>query len=545
MEQEQMKAMKKNAQKMRCVLRGFFIAVVLGGMGCRAAKDQGNSLTTQGDRISTSPTQEPAVPLAGSGKIISDVKAAGFSVADPTVHWGVTVVVDTEHATGGFSAETQERLIRLHWPKDPDANSYEIFRSNQPVIPLMMETTLTMNAGGNSSRPENQWSDNQVVPATRYYYFILAIRNNGDYSVVATGNAVTPASRQPQMGLPQGKELPGSVDPEEAERKVIRDQDGVTSLDMGQNAANAPNGTYAFAWNYDIAGDFLLGSENERNRYANPFEIHKLQNGKYRLVGYVDTDTLRKTRESKIGIRITIYPNRSPSATEIVSLPFERLSTHASPETIMLDGKPSHIIHTDWKSSPSDPDTDPSTQPAIVGRDTPARAMNMFSQALETTDFATVADSFYMPEDTDGSCRHARAMVYFHFRELYRAIKEHFGPEGEDQVFHEFEDILPHKHSAEDFQIEPEPPHMAVVTPEAQKRGLLSSLRRGDDGIWRIGGRHPLSDNEMRSIRNNLELVNHIDDFTGAIKRGKYATLKDLVHDISGDKEIGDKMYKW
>lgn len=151
------------------------------------------------------PAQQVSGPFAGSEKKMADMRAAGFSVADPSVHWGVTIVVDAEQTTGGFSAETEENLITLHWAKVPQATNFEIFRSIHPVIPLLMETTRTMETGGNSADAQtNHWPDNQVVANTRYYYAVLGITSSHGCSLVATGSAVATPQPQPQTDLQGG-----------------------------------------------------------------------------------------------------------------------------------------------------------------------------------------------------------------------------------------------------------------------------------------------------------------------------------------------------
>jgi hypothetical protein len=47
--------------------------------------------------------------------------------------------------------------------------------------------------------------------------------------------------------------------------------------------------------------------------------------------------------------------------------------------------------------------------PQPQNRDSPAGAMNIFARAIQNSDAATVADSLFMPEDKDGSCRRAAA----------------------------------------------------------------------------------------------------------------------------------------
>src|ERR1700691_4765291 len=66
-------------------------------------------------------------------------------------------------------------------------------------------------------------------------------------------------------------------------------------------------------------------------------------------------------------------------------------------------------------------------RPVMAGRDTPAGAMNVFEQALGNADAATVADSFNLPADTDGSCRRALADQLLAVRRLAHATEARFG----------------------------------------------------------------------------------------------------------------------
>src|ERR1019366_6052919 len=111
-------------------------------------------------------------------------------------------------------------------------------------------------------------------------------------------------------------------------------------------------------------------------------------------------------------------------------------------------------------ASPEPPSTAPSTQPIKAGRDTPAGAMNVLVQALENGDLATIADSYYLPEDIDGSCRRAKAEDLLGYMEFYRAVAGRFGQEEANRMFHG-DGIPPRKYVPEDFNIEPEGPHMA------------------------------------------------------------------------------------
>jgi hypothetical protein len=496
----------------------------------------------------------------GSARILSDVEAAGFSVRDPKVKWGVTIYVDAQQSSGGFSAHEREGVIVLQWNNVPDAQNYEILRSTKPVIPLLMETMLTL------STARNEWQDNNVVGGTRYYYAVLAAIGGGGCMVAATGSAAVPAaatlsasqteyptshSTRTPTASPDASGAPGvntyKDDFEADERRAERQRDGVEGVDMGQVASHAPAGVFGFAWSFDRSGDFLLYSLDEPDRGTHPFEIHKLSTGHYTLVGYVDRQTIRGLKDARANVPITVYARRCADAGDIVSLPFERLAPFAHADPVTVGGERCYVIRTYWKSSASAPDIDPSTQPITAGRHTPAEAMNVFARALQTdvpteSDVATVADSLYLPGDTDGSCRHAKALEYFYWFGLYRASEERFGPQGAAEAFHDFPGIAPQTYSAADFEIDAVQPNVAATTSRAQQKYGRLTLRRGDDEIWRIDWRadlaRPVSGSEMQSLRNNAGLLERINHCIWAVKVGKYPTAEELRSDIRNIDEF-------
>jgi hypothetical protein len=319
------------------MLRLCLLSVVLTMIGCQVVKDRGQTVASPG--VETGRAQQMLGPIVGSEKIMSDMRAAGFSVGDPKVRWGVTIYVDATQPSGGFRGDAQEKVITLHWEKVPDARSYEIFRSTGPMIPLMMETTLTMDAGGNSLDTDNHWADNQVAAGTVYYYFVLAITKNRGCSVVATGSAEAsaPVSITSQ---PAGSD--------EAQREALRRRDGVKRVNFFEEgqASNVPNGRYGFDNALSTDGlNLLYRNDGEHHDH---FEIHKLADGRYSLIGYVSSEVAEKLKEPTDGMRFSIYSHRWTAATEFVCIPAEHLahSEWLVGEVITLDGnrRPDRIL---------------------------------------------------------------------------------------------------------------------------------------------------------------------------------------------------------
>jgi hypothetical protein len=297
-----------------------------------------------------------AGPFVNADNIKHDMKAAGFSVADPRVHWGVTIIIDAERPSGGFAYDAAEGIIKLRWTKFPDVSGYQIFRSTQPVIPLLMQNVLTMEARSNSSRADtDDWSDNSVNPnAHHYYYAVLAITKTGSYVLVATGTAVTPQGGEAQSGShatqSAASRSSGEVtNDEEAERRELRRQEHLSPLTSGMDASDAPNATYGWGWGFNSLGAFTFyAADDHRGEFTHPFEYHKMTDGRYSLVGYVDDDTATALSHRSSKLTVAVYAHRWSGATHIVSLPVDRLSRSQSPRTVTVDGKRNNAIDAEW-----------------------------------------------------------------------------------------------------------------------------------------------------------------------------------------------------
>jgi hypothetical protein len=341
------------------------LLVILAALfGCHTSGDQDKPresssapvvITPHGDAQRSARSQGLAGPLLDPDKLKSDMKAAGFSLADPNVHWGVTIVVDAAQPTGGFAYEASEGIIKLRWDKVPEEAGCQIFRSTEAVIPLMMQNILTMDArAGSASADTDVWSDNSIDPhAHNYYYAVLATTKTGRSVLAATGVAVTSRQGEAQAGSNADNSASRSsnetIGDEEAERRELRRQQHLSPHATGQDAANAPNGTYGSGWGFNSEGYFTFyAADDHGDEYAHPFEYHKLSDGRYSLVGYVDDDTAAALSHHAGKVIVAVYAHRWSKATRIVSLPVERLSHYLYPRPVTVDGKRNTVIGAEW-----------------------------------------------------------------------------------------------------------------------------------------------------------------------------------------------------
>jgi hypothetical protein len=173
--------------------------------------------------------------------------------------------------------------------------------------------------------------------------------------------------------------------------------------------------------------------------------------------------------------------------------------------------------------------------PVMTGRDTPAGAMNVFERAIADADTATVADSFNLPADTDGSCRQALANQLLAVRRLASAAEARFGHDAAVSIFRQCRMPWPRQareSTAADWTMMPGETNYARATnlldPWVRQSRVMT---RGPDGIWRMGTGTP-DDPEMLQVvadRENASSL-RLDQIAAAITAKKYATADDVIH---------------
>jgi len=170
------------------------------------------------------------------------------------------------------------------------------------------------------------------------------------------------------------------------------------------------------------------------------------------------------------------------------------------------------------------------TRPVLAGRNTPARAMRVYEDALNRLDVATVADSFSMPQDMDGSQRHATALRAIAERQFYLQVQAWFGQDAAAKVCFDCSVPRPQTGIADgDWRpVWGKSNFMWGKIIGHDRRGALGVKRpnfvRGPDGIWRMVGGGGSDDAISRAA--------HLNKFSAALAAGRYAHPDDLVRAV-------------
>ncbi len=183
----------------------------------------------------------------------------------------------------------------------------------------------------------------------------------------------------------------------------------------------------------------------------------------------------------------------------------------------------------------------PGAQPAITSRDTPARAMNVFEQALDSADFATVADSYNLP----GSASYVRAAKQISGLKLYRAVE---GPFGRLTAVRICEDCrapitdTSRKYLPSDWANLASHPDLALGISSPLDGAGTPDMQHGTDGIWRMGRITPTAPQPPGLViamkASSQKLLVQYDDLIADIKSGRYATADDLARDIEPRRPV-------
>ena len=130
---------------------------------------------------------------------------------------------------------------------------------------------------------------------------------------------------------------PGDI---ETAFEEIRREHGVKELDVADNELKlslAPRGTYSFA---NPTSLFLLDTPIiDRKSTSDDFEIHKLENGKAELVGFVSPDVADHLRrdDNSAKMSFTLYNKAWSRASNIVSVPLDHSRIKTIGRTIPVD----------------------------------------------------------------------------------------------------------------------------------------------------------------------------------------------------------------
>ena len=127
-----------------------------------------------------------------------------------------------------------------------------------------------------------------------------------------------------------------------------------------------------------------------------------------------------------------------------------------------------------------------STQPVLVGRDTPVGAMNVYQDALKSRDLATAADTFNWPQT--GALMNAAEWIAD--SQLFIAISNRFGQEEAVKTFDIMRMRTPpllHRYRSTDWTVSTLDPDFVAGKSLPGEEMRSPDLVRSADGIWRMG----------------------------------------------------------
>jgi len=186
------------------------------------------------------------------------------------------------------------------------------------------------------------------------------------------------------------------------------------------------------------------------------------------------------------------------------------------------------------KDSPALPAA--STQPVLVGRDTPEGAMNVYEQALARGDVATVADSYNMRDARTPAMAKMLILNY----QFQQELAAHLSPGDVEKVSKECR--LFNKPTSRPFVADDWDQHRAESGIVYGKSGQAPMMQRGGDGIWRMGRiwRRPaamapdlaarVADMDKRQEQISAESEKRFVPVITNLKAGKYATADDVIN---------------
>jgi hypothetical protein len=189
-----------------------------------------------------------------------------------------------------------------------------------------------------------------------------------------------------------------------------------------------------------------------------------------------------------------------------------------------------------------------------MNRDSPAGAMNVLVQAIRTSNTATVADSLYMPEDKDGSCRQAAARDLIAGYRFLLAAETRFGAGGAQPISYWCGSIQPwvlDPYTDGDWLMTDDYPDLALLNSlsgsngnYAYRSGLM--VHRGPDGLWRLGPRFPKNARQIRALAPALAAKTaRMERTADEIKAGKYGTPGEVINPVAPNPADEDATKLW
>ncbi len=163
-----------------------------------------------------------------------------------------------------------------------------------------------------------------------------AIRSNAFFSTFVPGGGAPLLSaaffswfrrrRQQGTSAAEMRSFDGGPVIEEPERIALREKHQVRPLteeEEGTGIDQLPEGVYGFTcavgqWDAPLF----------RRRIFLSYEMHKLPDGSPVLVGYVSPQEAERLNRAEEGVTIRLFPDRQGEATELISIPLERVRRH-------------------------------------------------------------------------------------------------------------------------------------------------------------------------------------------------------------------------
>jgi hypothetical protein len=112
----------------------------------------------------------------------------------------------------------------------------------------------------------------------------------------------------------------------------------VRSDEEGCAAAQLPRGVYGFTGSAGLAAPLFAA-----RRYRN-FEVHHRHDGQIAIVGFVTAADLAKLAGAGEAIEVTIYPDATEEATEIVAITYSRIAQHRQYTVRTAAGLAMHVL---------------------------------------------------------------------------------------------------------------------------------------------------------------------------------------------------------
>ena len=132
--------------------------------------------------------------------------------------------------------------------------------------------------------------------------------------------------RKEETSVSANRSFDGGVVIEEPERLALREEHGVRPLteeEEGTGIDQLPEGVYGFTcavgqWDAPLF----------RKKIFLSYEMHKRRDGSPVLVGYVSPEDAERMKPREGVVTIHLFPDRQEGATELVSIPLERVRRH-------------------------------------------------------------------------------------------------------------------------------------------------------------------------------------------------------------------------